>query len=141
MMTLQCDARPFRKSQVFPIRRITNHHRHRRSRSNRGSGTAGPDLGERWPSRLVAKASENRLNMRHEEGANARLRYFRHCADGGQEDDHEFLAASRFLYRNGQSLDWVFVGDPRGMICNAAANARMDEDGGIPCRIEGRRLT
>jgi hypothetical protein len=66
-----------------------------------------------------------------EEGAERTLRYFRHCAAGGQDDGpefHELRAANKFLYRNGQSLDWVFVGDPRGMICNAAANARMDED-------------
>jgi hypothetical protein len=42
--------------------------------------------------------------MRHEEGAERTLRYFRHCADGGQDDDHEYTAASKFLYRNGQSL-------------------------------------
>jgi hypothetical protein len=27
------------------------------------------------------------------------------CADGGQDDDHEYMAASAFLYRNGQSRD------------------------------------
>jgi hypothetical protein len=27
------------------------------------------------------------------------------------------------LYCNGQSLDWVICGDPRGMICNAAAQS------------------
>jgi hypothetical protein len=27
------------------------------------------------------------------------------------------------LYRNGQSLDWVFDGDPRVMICHAAAQS------------------
>jgi hypothetical protein len=69
--------------------------------------------------------------MRHEEGAERTLRYFRHCADGGQDDDHEFTAASEFLRRNGQSLAWIMVGDPRVMICLAAANARMDEDGGV----------
>jgi hypothetical protein len=60
-----------------------------------------------------------------EEGAERTLRYFRHRADGGQDDDryHELRAANEFLYRNGQSLDWVFVGDPRGMICNAAAQS------------------
>jgi hypothetical protein len=58
-----------------------------------------------------------------EEGAERTLRYFRHCADGGQDDDHEYTAASKFLYRNGQSLDWVFDGDPRVMICHAAAQS------------------
>ena len=57
-----------------------------------------------------------------EEGAERTLRYFRHCADGSQDDNHEFTAASAFLYRNGQSLDWVILGDPRGMICRAAAS-------------------
>jgi hypothetical protein len=63
-----------------------------------------------------------------EEGAERTLRYFRRMAKGGREDHHEFTAANKFLYRNGQSLDWVILADPRGMICNAAANARMDED-------------
>jgi hypothetical protein len=45
------------------------------------------------------------------------------CADGGQDDDHEFVVASQFLYRNGQSLDWVILGDLRGMICHAAAQS------------------
>jgi hypothetical protein len=36
-----------------------------RSRSYRRRWIAGPDLGERWPSRLVATASESRLNIRH----------------------------------------------------------------------------
>jgi hypothetical protein len=73
-----------------------------------------------------------------EEGAERTLRYFRHLADGGQEDHHELMAASRFLYRNGQSIDWVIAGDPRGMICNAAANARIDEDP-IPTAPKQRR--
>jgi hypothetical protein len=38
-----------------------------------------------------------------EEGAERTLRYFRRCADGGQDDDHEYTAATKFLYRNGQS--------------------------------------
>jgi hypothetical protein len=66
-----------------------------------------------------------------EEGAERTLRYFRHCADGGEDDNHEYTAASEFLRRNGQSLDWVLLGDLRVMICRAAANARLDEDGGI----------
>lgn len=63
-----------------------------------------------------------------EEGAERTLRYFRRMAMGGRENNHEFTAASAFLYRNGQSLDWVISGDPRGMICHAAANARIDAD-------------
>jgi hypothetical protein len=59
-----------------------------------------------------------------EEGAERTLRYYRHCADGGQDDNHELRAALEFLYCNGQSLDWVICGDPRGMICNAAAQFR-----------------
>jgi hypothetical protein len=73
-----------------------------------------------------------------EEGAERTLRYFRYCADGGQDDFHEFTAASKFLYRNGQSLDWVILGNPGGMICNAAANARIDEDP-IPTAPRRRR--
>jgi hypothetical protein len=58
-----------------------------------------------------------------EEGAERTLRYFRRMAKGGREDHHEFTAAREFLYRNGQSLDWVILGDPRGMICHAAAQS------------------
>jgi hypothetical protein len=35
----------------------------RRDESNRRCWPARPDLGERWPSRLVATAAENRLNI------------------------------------------------------------------------------
>ena len=43
------------------------HHRHtmyRLSRPHRRCWTARPDLGERWPSRLVATAAENRLSIK-----------------------------------------------------------------------------
>jgi hypothetical protein len=63
-----------------------------------------------------------------EEGAERTLRYFRRMAKGGRENTCEMRYAFEFLYRNGQSLDWVICGDPGGMICGAAANARMDED-------------
>jgi hypothetical protein len=37
-----------------------------------------------------------------EEGAERALRYFRHCADSGQNDSpDEFTATIEFLYRNG----------------------------------------
>jgi hypothetical protein len=58
-----------------------------------------------------------------EEGAERTLRYFRHCADGGRDNNREYTAAREFLYRNGQSLDWVIAGDPGGMICHAAAQS------------------
>src|ERR1700730_4959281 len=58
-----------------------------------------------------------------EEGAERTLRYFRRCADGGRDNNREYTAAREFLYRNGQSLDWVIAGDPRGMICHAAAQS------------------
>jgi hypothetical protein len=58
-----------------------------------------------------------------EEGAERTLRYFRRMAKGGQDDDHEYTAATKFLYRNCQSLDWVILGDPRVMICRAAAQS------------------
>jgi hypothetical protein len=38
-------------------------------------GTAGPDLGERWPARLVATAAEDRLSIRHN-------RHIRRCCAG-----------------------------------------------------------
>jgi hypothetical protein len=37
---------------------------------------------------------------------NARCAISDTCADSGQGDNHEYTAASAFLYRNGQSLDW-----------------------------------
>jgi hypothetical protein len=58
-----------------------------------------------------------------EEGAARTLRYFRHCADGGRDNMAEWGAATDFLYRNGQSLDWVILGNPGGMICHAAAQS------------------
>jgi hypothetical protein len=58
-----------------------------------------------------------------EEGAERALRYFRRMAKGGRDNDREFTAAREFLYRNGQSLDWVISGDLRGMICHAAAQS------------------
>jgi len=67
----------------------------------------------------VATASENRLNMRHEEGAERTLRYFRHCADGGQDDNHEFTAASEFLRLNGQHI----------AVCTGRTTARHGECG------------
>jgi hypothetical protein len=58
-----------------------------------------------------------------EEGAERTLRYFRRMAKGGRDNNREYTAAREFLYRNGQSLDWVISGDPRGMICGAAAQS------------------
>jgi hypothetical protein len=60
-----------------------------------------------------------------------------HCADGGQDDGHEFTAASEFLYRNGQSLEWVILGDPRGgQRCGVVSEMVLAELAGIAAEIE-----
>jgi hypothetical protein len=58
-----------------------------------------------------------------EEGAERTLRYFRRMAKGGRDNKAEWGAATDFLHRNGQSLDWVILGNPGGMICHAAAQS------------------
>jgi hypothetical protein len=58
-----------------------------------------------------------------EEGAERTLRYFQRRAKGGRDNMAEWGAATDFLYRNGQSLDWVILGDLRVMICNAAVQS------------------
>jgi hypothetical protein len=58
------------------------------------------------------------------EGAASRtLKYLRRIATGGPEDDQEWEAACAFFYDHGQSLDWIVMGNPGGMICGAAARS------------------
>jgi hypothetical protein len=42
---------------------------------------------------------------------------------GAPEDDQEWEAACAFFYDHGQSLDWIVMGDPGGMICRGAARS------------------
>jgi hypothetical protein len=51
------------------------------------------------------------------------LQYFRRCAEGVPDDVDEWYAAMSFFKEHGQSLDWILVGDPRGMICQLAAQS------------------
>jgi hypothetical protein len=56
--------------------------------------------------------------------ASRTLDYFRLAASGAApEDDEEFWLACEFLSSHGQSLDWIFYGDPGALICNAAAHS------------------
>jgi hypothetical protein len=60
-----------------------------------------------------------------EEGAEHALKYFRHTAARGRWSDEdreaEQIAAFDFLFRHGQSLDWIIMGDPAGMIAHGAS--------------------
>jgi hypothetical protein len=47
----------------------------------------------------------------------------RRTAAGAPEDDQEWEAACAFFYDYGQSLDWIVMGNPGGMICGAAARS------------------
>jgi hypothetical protein len=64
-----------------------------------------------------------------EEGAEHALKYFRRTAARGRwnDEDHEAeqIAAFDFLFRHGQSLDWIIGGDPGGMIAHGAALDRI----------------
>jgi hypothetical protein len=58
-----------------------------------------------------------------EEAAERMLQYFRHRAAGAPDDDQEFQAVVAFSGTHGQSLDWIVMGNPGGMICGAAARS------------------
>lgn len=56
-----------------------------------------------------------------ENSAKRALRYFEAWDRGAADDEHEGLQALvDFTDQHGQSLDWIFLGDPRGTICNGA---------------------
>src|SRR5215471_5752843 len=70
-----------------------------------------------------------------EAAAAATLAWFEGRVTGQVRDEEmtdEGMKALWFLHRHGQSLDWVFAGDPAGMICNGAARsdqaARASDD-------------
>jgi hypothetical protein len=54
------------------------------------------------------------------------MAYFRARSAGGRENTAEEVKANAFISDCGQSIDWIFGGDVRGMICRAAgAKAEM----------------
>jgi hypothetical protein len=64
-----------------------------------------------------------------EVAAERMLQYFRRLADGAPEDDQdpEWEAAVAFVGDHGQSLDWILLGDPSGLICLGAAHSARAE--------------
>jgi hypothetical protein len=65
-----------------------------------------------------------------EPAAERMLQYFRRQADGAPEDDQdpEWEAAIAFFLDHGQCLDWIFFGDPGGMITGAVARSARAEE-------------
>lgn len=59
-----------------------------------------------------------------EAAAERALKYFRKSAADGSDDDELREAAIEFLSSHGQSLDWVFDGNPVGMICDCAKHSK-----------------
>jgi hypothetical protein len=51
------------------------------------------------------------------------MAYFRAQAGGAPENETEEAKVRDFVQRCGQSLDWLFSGDPAGLICKAAGNS------------------
>ena len=51
------------------------------------------------------------------------MAYFHARADGARENATEEAKVNVFVANCGQSLDWIFGGDPRGLICKAAGNS------------------
>jgi hypothetical protein len=50
------------------------------------------------------------------------VEYCQHRAAGADEDTDAEAEIIEFLGKHGQSLDWVFGGDPTGMICKLASD-------------------
>jgi hypothetical protein len=49
--------------------------------------------------------------------------YLRARADGARENAAREAKVNAFVGQCGQSLDWIFSGDPRGLICKAAGHS------------------
>src|SRR5947207_1121555 len=49
--------------------------------------------------------------------------YFRARAGGARENAAKEAKVNAFVANCGQSLDWIFDGNPRGLICKAAGNS------------------
>jgi hypothetical protein len=63
-----------------------------------------------------------------EAAAERALAYCRKYAEDGSDPDDERRAAMDFFHSHGQSLDWVFAGDIRGMICGIAKHSQRAAD-------------
>src|SRR5262245_51884735 len=97
-----------------------------RTRAGRETGTAA-DL-QRVREILEVLRNQHVCNGWNvdETAAAAALAWFEGRVSGRVRDEemtNEGMKALWFLYCHGQSLDWVFAGDPSGMICNAAAHS------------------
>jgi hypothetical protein len=66
-----------------------------------------------------------------EPAAERMLQYFRALANGvpddAPDDDPEWEAVLAFLFNHGQSIDWVMLGNPGGMICAMAERSARAE--------------
>jgi hypothetical protein len=51
------------------------------------------------------------------------MAYFRKRANGARENAAQEDKVNDFIRDCGQSMDWIFDGDPRGMICRAAGHS------------------
>jgi hypothetical protein len=58
-----------------------------------------------------------------EDAAARALAYFRNWSAGGPDDVDEWMFVVRFLGDHGQSIDWIVLGDPGGMICEGASRS------------------
>jgi hypothetical protein len=56
------------------------------------------------------------------------LAYMRKYAKDGSDPDEGRMVAMDFFHSHGQSLDWVFSGDIRGMICGLAKHSERAID-------------
>jgi hypothetical protein len=73
-----------------------------------------------------------------EVAAQRALAYCRAYAKNGSDPDDERKAAMGFFHSHGQSIDWVFYGDIRGMICGLAKHSQRAEDVAGPVEpVEG----
>ena len=61
--------------------------------------------------------------------ATASLAYLGRQAAGGPAEEEAEQAAIAFFGDHGQSLDWIFLGDPSGMVCGAAARSVVARQG------------
>jgi hypothetical protein len=68
------------------------------------------------------------------------LAYFRAQAAGGRENAAQEAKVNAFIADCGQSLDWVFDGDVRGMICRLAKHSERAIDVAGPMSAAGKAV-
>ena len=68
------------------------------------------------------------------------LAYMRKYAKDGSDPDEGRRVATDFFYSHGQSLDWVFGGDIRGMICGLAKHSERAIDVAGPMSAPGKAV-